>query len=170
MKDPRFNNSQLDDQKKATVLTSVREACLLLELDGTVPADMTPTLSLDMEENQPPKKRLKGLAAVLSKITGECHNSPRVVMTPEQKVESEIASYLDFPVASMEIDPLQWWKKEKGRFPNLAQLAKKFLCICGTSVPSERIFSKAGYINDNLISRLNPKNVDKLIFLSVNMH
>ena len=80
---------------------------------------MTPTLSLDMEENQPPKKqlkglappkkRLKGLAAVLSKITGECHNSPRVVMTPEQKVESEIASYLDFPVASVEIDPLQWW-------------------------------------------------------------
>ena len=105
MKDPRFNNSQLDDQKKATVLTSVREACLLLELDGTVPADMTPTLSLDMKENQPPKKRLKGLTAVLSKITGECHNSPRVVMTPEQKVESEITSYLDFPVASMEIDP-----------------------------------------------------------------
>ena len=30
--------------------------------------------------------------------TGECHNSPRVAMTPEQKVESEIASYLDFPV------------------------------------------------------------------------
>ena len=70
---------------------------------------MTPTLSSDMEENQPPKKWLKGFAAVVSEITGECHNS-RVVMTPEQKVESEISSYLDFPVASMEIDPLQWWK------------------------------------------------------------
>ena len=38
--DPRFKEYQLDDQKKATVLSSVHEACLLLELDGTVPADI----------------------------------------------------------------------------------------------------------------------------------
>ena len=31
--DPKFKDSQLDDQKKATVLSSVREACLLLELE-----------------------------------------------------------------------------------------------------------------------------------------
>jgi hypothetical protein len=43
---------------------------------------------------------------VLSEIVGEQVNLPDVALTPEQKVNGEIKAYLDFPVASMEIDPL----------------------------------------------------------------
>ena len=40
---------------------------------------------------------------------------------------------------------------------------------CGTSMPSERIFSKAGCIADHHRARLTPENVDKLVFLASNI-
>jgi len=46
---------------------------------------------------------------------------------------------------------------------------KKYLCICGTSVPSERIFSSAGHISNSLQNRLLPENISKLVFLANNM-
>ena len=55
------------------------------------------------------------------------------------------------------------------RFPDLAHLAKKYLCICGTSVPSERTFSTAGHIASHTRGRLLPENVSKLLFLAKNM-
>ena len=68
-----------------------------------------------------------------------------MTQTPHLQIQKEIDSYLDFPPVDAEVDPLAWWKVERGRFPNLANLAKKYLYICGTSVPSERIFSTANF-------------------------
>ena len=48
-------------------------------------------------------------------------------------------------------------------------MAKKYLSIPGTSVPSERVFSKGGVIVDPFRSRLSPHHVNTLIFLSKNM-
>jgi len=50
----------------------------------------------------------------------------------------------------------------------LSNIAEKYAIIPATSVPSERIFSKAGQI---LCARRNrlPDNLDTLIFLSKNM-
>ena len=50
----------------------------------------------------------------------------------------------------------------RARFSNLG----KYLCICGTSVPSERVFSTAGHIASRSRSRLLPQNVSKLLFLA----
>lgn len=61
-------------------------------------------------------------------------------------------------------DPLLWWKENEKRFGNLAPLAKKYLCILGTSVPSERLFSKAGELISIRRNRLKSKNVDMMIF------
>ena len=91
-------------------------------------------------------------------------------LTPQETVEIEIASYLDFPYAPPETDPLVWWKEEEGRFPTLARLAWQYLCVCGTSVRSERIFSRAGYVADHHCACLTLENMDKLVLLPSNTY
>ena len=74
----------------------------------------------------PPAKRLKGLAALLKHIEEESEQSRSAsTLTPSQVIDKEISSYLDFSGAESDTDPLAWWKCEKGRFPNLAHIAKK---------------------------------------------
>ena len=51
--------------------------------------------------------------------------------------------------------------------PNLAKLGKSVLCIPATSVPSERVFRKAGHLLNKRCS-LKSKNVDMLVFLNKN--
>ncbi|XP_026328606.1 zinc finger BED domain-containing protein 6-like [Hyposmocoma kahamanoa] len=47
------------------------------------------------------------------------------------------------PVARLNENPLEVWKDIKIQFPKLYKIAFKFLTMVGTSVPSERLFSKA---------------------------
>ena len=47
-------------------------------------------------------------------------------------------------------------------------LARKYLCVPGTSVPSERLFSKAELIVDKKRSQMEGDNIDKLIFIAAN--
>lgn len=57
------------------------------------------------------------------------------------KVELEVANYLNIPVhISHRQDPLVWWRENKHLYPNLARTARKWLCVCATSTPSERVF------------------------------
>ena len=68
----------------------------------------------------------------------------------------------DYRSVDVESDPLTWWKDERKQFPCFSCLARKYLCICGTSVPSERLFSKGGYIVNLLRNGLSPQHVNIL--------
>ena len=57
-------------------------------------------------------------------------------LTPSEQVGREIKAYLEKHCIDYESDPLQWWSSHKDEFPVIA-LAKKYLCVCGTSIPSE---------------------------------
>lgn len=50
----------------------------------------------------------------------------------------------------------------------LREIANKYLCIPATSVPSERIFSKAGDIMTTKRNRLKDKYLNILLFLKQN--
>lgn len=70
---------------------------------------------------------------------------------------------------SVDSDPLSWWKYHEYLYPNLAVLAKRYLAIPATSVPSERVFSTAGDIVTATRSALSTDSVDKLVFLKKNL-
>lgn len=55
--------------------------------------------------------------------------------------ENEIFDYLESPRATAEQNILDWWKAHQKDFPNLARMARDYLCIMPSSVPSERFFS-----------------------------
>ena len=141
----------------------MKEKCL--QHVPTISTTSVPDLEPDVA---PPCKKHRGLAAGLLHISSE-EKTSQAPVTPLQTVMNEIASYQEFPSSSPETDPLVWWKGEEGRFPNLACLAHKYLCVCGTSVPSERIFSRAGCVANPACLCLRPENVDKLVFLSNNL-
>ena len=48
-------------------------------------------------------------------------------------------------------------------------MAKKYLGIVATSVPSERLFSMAGNVVTAKRCALEPENVEKLVFLHDNL-
>ncbi|CAH2013573.1 unnamed protein product [Acanthoscelides obtectus] len=57
---------------------------------------------------------------------------------------AEIRMYLEEPNIPRTENTLLWWKSRELLYPTLAPLAKKYLSMVATSVPSERVFSKAG--------------------------
>lgn len=76
--------------------------------------------------------------------------------------------YLEIPYLNRQQSPLDFWKKYKNTFPELYKLQMKYLSVPATSVPAERVFSKAGQITNDRRNRLHPKNLDLIIFLNSN--
>nr|XP_055036967.1 zinc finger BED domain-containing protein 4-like [Misgurnus anguillicaudatus] len=80
----------------------------------------------------------------------------------------EVKKYLTDAFLPRTHDPLSYWKDRAVIFPHLYVLSKKYLCMPATSVPCERIFSKAGEIICKKRSRLSPSTAEQLIFLNKN--
>nr|XP_054762973.1 E3 SUMO-protein ligase ZBED1-like [Lytechinus pictus] len=87
----------------------------------------------------------------------------------EAEVVDEVDAYLQRPAPPRATDPLLWWRDNEDAYPRVAQLAKKYLTLPATSVPSERVFSSAGNIVNKKRSCLEPENVDLLVFLKGNL-
>ena len=63
----------------------------------------------------------------------------------EQDEMSEMKAYLkDFTKCNG--GPLEWWQKNEDRYTKLLRAARRFTSIPFISTPSERIFSKVGFI------------------------
>lgn len=86
-----------------------------------------------------------------------------------QLVEDEVTSYRAVSCISLDSKPLLWWRTNESTYPYIAKLARRYLAVPATSVPSKRVFSTAGDIVTASRSVLSADNVDKLIFLTKNM-
>lgn len=74
------------------------------------------------------------------------------------------------PKIPLDSDPLAWLKIYKTEFPHLSILSKKYLCIQGTSVPCERLFSYGGNVITDKRTSLSAEHAEQLIFLAKNAH
>lgn len=78
--------------------------------------------------------------------------------------EKEVSLYQAEEAISKSKDPLAWWR-DNSQFKILSQLDGKFFSVPATSVPAERLFSKAGTVVCKKRAALQPKNIDRLLFL-----
>ena len=161
--DPHYHQLKfLRDQAKADAYSTFKqilflmttEDCQIVEEEGT---------SQGTEEggSQPPKKKKKTALEILIGEDDDSNYSSR-------SLSEEFDNYLKLtPLKSCD-NCLEWWSHNSLHFPNLAKLAKRYLCVPATSVPAEQVFSIAGEVINNKRSSLKPENVDMLIFLNKN--
>eukprot|EP01103_Thecamoeba_quadrilineata_P007407 TRINITY_DN1728_c0_g1_i3.p1 TRINITY_DN1728_c0_g1~~TRINITY_DN1728_c0_g1_i3.p1 ORF type:complete len:245 (+),score=25.64 TRINITY_DN1728_c0_g1_i3:245-979(+) len=65
-------------------------------------------------------------------------------------------------------NPMNWWVLKEPAYPKLAQVARKYLCLPVSSLPSERVFSKAGWLVSKRRCSLGDDNVSNLAFIAAN--
>ena len=113
--------------------------------------------------SQPPKKKKK---TALEILIGE--DDDERSQSNKSSLAEEFNDYLRVAPLKSRANVLQWWSHNSAQFPNVAKLAKKYLCVPATSVPAEQVFSVAGEVINNKRSSLKPENVDMLVFLNNN--
>jgi len=112
----------------------------------------------------------------LSKSITECNNTlwnfhdtlvatSAITRDDPGEINVELRQYLNQCLTSRNHDPLKTWQTLKHAYPVLFNIAKKYLAIVATSVPSERLFSKAGIIKSQLRNRLTASRLNILLFL-----
>ena len=153
--DPRFRIDYISDKER--ILKQI-------EREGISVAEIHQDSESSRKEIPPPKKT-KGLGAILKAALQPSSTQK----DPQHRVQEEMTKYELLPSVEMDDDPIVWWKTNIKSFPILGTLARKYLCAYGTSVPSERLFSQAGYIINDLRARLTPEHVNQLVFLAKNM-
>ena len=86
----------------------------------------------------------------------------------DSNVINETSGYASEKAIGINSDPLDYWKKRQFSWPTLALIAKKYLGLLSSPVPCERLFSKIGQIITDRRSRLDPKRVNKIVFVKCN--
>ena len=73
--------------------------------------------------------------------------------------DNEYKLYLSLPLCDEDINSLEWWKDNQFKLLNLSRMARDYLGIPATSVPSEEIFS----LGKNLITDKRNRLAEKTI-------
>ncbi|XP_068122242.1 E3 SUMO-protein ligase ZBED1-like [Hyperolius riggenbachi] len=176
--DPRFKRSfckNLDDTVEACIEEAENLAPMSHSLEESTPvnegAEGTESRSTTSSTSTTTTtKKEKGLSGLLQRITSSRQNKATLGNENiHEKVLSEVSMYISLPTISSDADPLSWWKMHRQEMPRLANVARKYLCIPATSVPSERFFSTSGHILSPQWSRMSPETLNMLTFLHHNL-
>ncbi|KAI3656565.1 hypothetical protein MP638_000551 [Amoeboaphelidium occidentale] len=84
-------------------------------------------------------------------------------------IQDERTRYFKAPLAAPETNVLEFWKSNEYNFPILSAMAKDYLTVQATSVPSERAFSSGtDLITANRCSMAGT-TIEKTQFLKLNL-
>ena len=124
------------------------------------------------KEGPPPQKKQK--IHPLKKLLGDKFGAPSQraaarSVSLEDQAEAELVRYKAEPQSPLEHCPLQWWRDHHTIYPLLSRLARKYLCLPSTSVPSESLFSISGIVVNEKRAALDPHNVNRIVFLHDNL-
>lgn len=164
--DPRFKSLSFlsEEEKDQILLTIEEEAASIKDSTSDKACENHPCHSKDGPVRKKPKNNSKLLSLLEDVI-----DKPAIVdISPRETANKEIHKYLCIDANPTE-NPTKWWKSYCTQLPLVATMARKYLCIPATSVPSERAFSATGNIVNAKHSCLLPENTDILTFLSHNL-
>lgn len=122
--------------------------------------------------SSPPNKRRNDSSCALADLFGETFSLPKKkdsLVSLNDQAGDEMRKYKEADPLALTGNPLCWWREHQAAFPLLSNLARSILCIPGTSVAAERVFSTAGDIVTAQRSSLRSEHVDQLLFLHKNM-
>ncbi|XP_041822861.1 E3 SUMO-protein ligase ZBED1-like [Melanotaenia boesemani] len=124
---------------------------------------------------QGPPSAKRRVSCALDELLGNTfgETSRQVSALPEKSAfdsaAEEVKDYNRAAPLPLSESPLEWWKEHHYEYPFLAKLAKRYLCVPGTSVSAERVFSTARDIVTAQRSSLTTDHVDQLLFLHKNL-
>ena len=168
--DPRFKSkyfgdSALEDVKLQVVSEAIAAVSVHQQQQPLSPASHS-TSTVEGMPPQPKRRKMKtlGTSTFFKENEDEDIDNPSL-LSSEEKITKEIEVYMSSPQIDAEDEPLVWWKANCKMYPMLSKLAHKYLAVCATSSPSERIFSSSGHIVNSLRANLNPEKLDMLVIM-----
>ena len=174
--DPRFKgNFSFDDEAVQTIITELTKVEQLHSASSLTSSQMRlehPEIGgapvSGTEQTEPLHKKIKKgkFSSVFGTSISSLSTSPRT--SESDRIKHEVDMYMQYPTLDIDESPLEWWKLEAGRMPLLSTVARKYLSVCATSVPSERVFSIGGNLVNAKRNSIKPDKVNKLIFLASN--
>ena len=158
--DPRYRGNHVctEDTKQALI-----EEMMGMESGGSSASASATDEASTVQALMPPAAKKRTLGDLLKGRTAACASIPK-----RARAGTELTRYIQEEPIDSNADPLAWWRVNEARFPLLSKLARKYMCICATSTPSERVFSTAGNIVSPFRSSLKPHKVNMLVFLARN--
>jgi hypothetical protein len=126
----------------------------------------------DVEAEQVAAQPRSGGSSLWASFDTQVENSAtgRQTNRHEDALSAELVKYLKMMNIPRTANPLAWWcSVGKELYPVIHEVAKKYIIIPGTSVPSERVFSAAGNIITKKRSALADSTAADLNFLRENM-
>ena len=167
--DPRFKTDYIDeDEEKELVIERItEEATEMIRKQKGQASEGENSAAAITPVSEPPAKKSK-IGTFLKRCQKESPNdtSSSLSRTPLERVQQEIEKYTRDVNPDSESDPLEWWRVNCTLFPCLSKMAQRYLCICATSTPSERVFSTCGNVVTSRRTLLKPVKVNMLVFLS----
>lgn len=159
--DPRF-------KKTAFGLEENAKNAQIWILDEITAKSSTLSTENNLEENNPTpleKSELNDQSSLWSYFK-EKVKSVKINSTNTTTATLSVRQYLELPHCDLTSNPMDFWRRHRFMMPELCELYEKYVCVPATSVPSERLFSKAGQLVNLRRNRLCPKNVNMILFLN----
>ncbi len=134
--------------------------------DSSTTASHAATSDTNATSNTPSRPSLSKGALVINNFLNKCGVESGIVVINSKKsrtIEQELAKLASIPKDDYEFN--SFWQEHSNSLPKLAELARKYLSICSSSVPSESAFSTSNYILRKNRLALSSKNVTYTMFL-----
>ncbi|CAB4483377.1 unnamed protein product [Rhizophagus irregularis] len=174
--DPRFKDLTFARSKKDRIIRLIQDE--LNQVGNLLSEDNPNDENQGINETKVMERR--GESPVINVLIGGSRRNPRKgkntlfnrifsKSSNTNAFENELNQYVNIKCANSDIDPCEWWAEKKQIFPLLSDLARKYLHIPATSVPSERLFSDTGNHVSVRRMRLDPNLLRTMVFLKRNM-